>query len=76
MTDLERILKHATLAVHDNEVSSMVILMVNTKGEPEAHIVVSTNAADVFAMNAALDMFKIEMHKVMQQAVEQMKDRE
>lgn len=75
MSDIDQILKHAQLAHFDNEVTSMVILMV-VKGEPEAHMAVRTNSEDVFAMNAAVDMFKTEMLIMMKQATQSMKDRE
>lgn len=73
MTDIDHILKHAQLAHFDNEVTSMVILMV-VKGQPEAHIAIRTD--DVFPMNGAVDMFKTEMLIMMKSATEDMKDRE
>lgn len=73
MSDIDEILKHAQLANFDNEVSSMVILMI-AKGEPEAHITISTK--DVFAMNASVDMFKMEMYKLMAASVENKGKRE
>lgn len=73
MTDIDQVLKHAQLAHFDNEVTSMVILMV-VKGEPEVHLaIVST---DVFVMNGAVDMFKTEMQIMMKAATQEMKDRE
>lgn len=73
MTDIDQILKHAQLAHFDNEVTSMVILMV-CKGEPEAHIAINTK--DVFAMNASIDMFKMEMYKLMSASIENKGKRE
>lgn len=72
MTDIDQVLKHAQLAHFDNEVTSMVILMV-VKGEPEAHIAIKYT--DVFIMNGAVDMFKTEMQIMMKAATQEMKDR-
>lgn len=74
MTEIDHVLKHAQLAHFDNEVSSMIILMV-IKGEPELHIALNTNAAEVFAMNAAVDMMKLEMNKLMHECMHKMQDR-
>lgn len=73
MTDIDKILKHAQLAHFDNECSSMVILMI-CKGDPEAHIAINTK--DVFAMNASVDMFKMEMYKLMAASVAEKGKRE
>lgn len=73
MTDIEHILKHAQLAHFDNECTSMVILMV-CNGDPEAHLAIAPK--DVFAMNAAIDMFKTEMLIMMKQATQDKKDRQ
>jgi len=71
--DNDKILKHAQLANFDNEVSSMVILMV-VKGVPEVHM--SINSNDTFLMNGSIDMFKTEMQIMMKAATQEMKDRE
>lgn len=74
MTEIDQVLKHAVLASHDGEATSMVILMV-VNGEPEAHIAIADSAVDVFAMNGACDMLKTEMLIAMKQATQNMKDR-
>lgn len=61
MTDhlLEQVLKHATIANFDGELSSMVVLMV-TKGKvPEMHLAI--NSLDVHQMNTAVDLLKLEL---------------
>ena len=73
MTDIDNILKHATLANHDLECSSMVILMVTTTG-PEAHMAIAPK--DTFTMNGAVDMMKTEMIKLMYECTHGMKPRE
>ena len=75
MSEIDDVLKHAQLAHFDNEVSSMVILMV-VKGEPEAHMAITQKAEDVFAMNAAIDMFKGEMLGLMSQSIRKKEDRQ
>lgn len=72
MTDIEQVIKHAVMAHHDNECTSVVILMV-VKGEPEAHIAIAP--ADVFQMNGAVDMFKTEMIKLMHECTVPKEDR-
>ena len=56
---LEEVLKHATIANHDNELSSMVVLMVTKEGVPETHLAVASN--DIHVMNTATDMLKMEL---------------
>lgn len=73
MTDITNVLKQAQLAHFDNEVTSIVILMV-VKGDPEAHIAIAPN--DVFKMNGAIDMFKTEMMILLKQATKDSKGRE
>lgn len=73
MNEIDKILKHAQLAHFDNEVTSMVILMV-VKGVPEAHMTIRSD--DVFIMNGSVDMFKTEMQIMMKAATQEMKDRE
>lgn len=73
MTDLEKVLQHAQLAHFDNELTSFVILMVTKEG-PELHMAIAPQ--DRYSMNATLDMFKIELLKVMQDGVEERKQRE
>ncbi len=71
--DIDQVLKHAQLAHFDNEVTSMVILMV-VKGRPECHLAIRSD--DVFLMNGSVDMFKTEMQIMMKAATQEMKDRE
>ena len=71
--DIDKILKHAQLAHFDNEVTSMVILMI-VKGQPEVHMAINSN--DIFIMNGSVDMFKTEMQIMMKAATQEMKDRE
>ncbi len=73
MSDLDQVLKHASLTHFDNEVTSMVILMV-VKGAPEVHLAIKST--DVFIMNGSVDMFKTEMQIMMKAATQEMKDRE
>jgi hypothetical protein len=73
MNDLSEVLKHANLAHFDNELTSFVIVMI-AKGDPEVHMAISSD--DVYAMNAALDMFKVEMLKIMNARAEERKPRE
>lgn len=71
--DIDQVLKHAQLAHFDNEVTSMVVLMV-VKGMPEVHMAIKSD--DVFLMNGSVDMFKTEMQIMMKAATQHMKDRE
>lgn len=73
MTELDEVLRHAQMAHFDNELSSFVIIMI-AKGDPEVHLAITPN--DRYAINAALDMFKLEMLKILQDGVEQRKSRE
>lgn len=43
------------------------------KGDPEVHMAISSD--DAYAMNAALDMFKIEMLKILNARAEERKPR-
>jgi hypothetical protein len=74
MTELSEVLKHAQLAHFDNELTSFVVLMIVGKQEPELHMAVSQD--DAYAMNAVVDMLKIEMLKVMTARAEERKQRE
>lgn len=74
MTELADVLKHAQLAHFDNELTSFVVLMIVGKQEPELHMAV--NQDDAYAMNAVVDMLKVEMLKVMTARVEERKQRE
>lgn len=75
MTDLEKVLQHAQLAHFDNELTSFVILMITNKNqEPELHMAVSQT--DAYAMNAVVDMLKVEMLKIMTARTEERKQRE
>lgn len=73
MTELDEVLKHAQLAHFDNELSSFAIVMVLKNQEPEIHLAVSTD--DVYPMNGAVDMLKVEMLKVMNARSEERKPR-
>ena len=72
MSEIDQVLKHAQLAHFDNEVSSMVVLMV-VKGEPEVHLAI--DGKDLFAINANVDMLKTELIILMKQATQERKDR-
>jgi hypothetical protein len=72
MTEIDQVLKHAQLAHFDNEVSSMVVLMV-VKGEPEVHMAI--NGKDLMAVNGSVDMFKTELLILMKQATHDREDR-
>jgi hypothetical protein len=72
MAEIDEVLKHAQLAHFDNEVSSMVILMI-VKGEPEVHMAI--NGKDLMAVNANVDMIKTELLILMKQATKDREDR-
>jgi len=72
MAEIDEVLKHAQLAHFDNEVSSMVILMI-VKGEPEVHMAI--NGKDLMAINANVDMIKTELLILMKQATKDREDR-
>jgi len=72
MSDIDHVLKHAQLAHFDNEVSSMVILMI-VKGEPEVHMAI--DGKDLMAVNANVDMLKTELLILMKQATQEKGDR-
>jgi len=75
MTDLSDVIKHAVMASHDGELSSIVVLMV-TKGiqEPEVHMALST--ADLHHMNTSVDLLKLEILRLITAGTETKKDRE
>lgn len=70
---LDEVLKHATLANHDDELSSMVVLMVTKGREPEMHMAVAQH--DIHQMNTATDMLKMELLRMVSYNSEQSKDR-
>lgn len=72
MTDIDHVLKHAQLAHFDNEVSSMVVLMI-VKGEPEVHMAI--DGKDLLTINGSVDMFKTELLILMKQATQDKEDR-
>lgn len=72
MSDIDHALKHAQLAHFDNEVSSMVILMI-VNGEPEVHMAI--DGKDLLAINGSVDMFKTELLILMKQATQNKGDR-
>ena len=56
---LEQVIKHAVIANHDSELSSMVVLMVTKGKQPETHLAIDYK--DVHEMNTAVDLLKIEL---------------
>lgn len=72
MTEIDRVLKHAQLAHFDNEVSSVVVLMI-VKGEPEVHMAI--DGKDLMVINANVDMLKTELLILMKQATQEKGDR-
>lgn len=74
MIELEQAIRHAVIANHDNELSSIVILMTCKNKEPELHMAIHSD--DLYNINAATDMFKIELLKLMTTRAQQRKDRE
>jgi hypothetical protein len=75
MTKMDDVIKHAVMASHDDELSSIIILMV-TKGskEPEVHMALSTE--DLHHMNTSVDLLKLEVLRLMTAGTEIKKDRE
>lgn len=73
MTEIDQVLKHAQLAHFDNEVSSMIVLMI-VKGEPEVHLAIDVK--DLFAINANVDMLKTELLILMKQTTQEKGQRE
>lgn len=74
MIELEQVIRHATMANFDNELSSIVVIMTCKNKEPELHMAISSD--DLYNINAATDMFKIELLKLMTARAQQKKDRE
>lgn len=72
--DLDAAIRHAVMANHDGELKSICILMLVGDNEPEIHMAVSTD--DVFFMNGAVDMLKVEMLKLLTMRAEKRKPRE
>ena len=72
MSQIDDVLKHAQLAHFDNEVSSVVVLMI-VKGEPEVHMAI--DGKDLMAINANVDMLKTELLILMKQATQEKGDR-
>ena len=56
---LEEVLKHATIANFDGELSSMVVLMVTKGKSPETHLAINSN--DINELNTATDLLKLEL---------------
>lgn len=73
MTEIDRVLKHAQLAHFDNEVSSMIVLMV-VKGDPEVHMAI--DGKDLHIVNSNVDMLKTELLILMKKSTQERKDRE
>lgn len=71
--EVDEVIKHAVMASHDGEIKSIAIVMI-ANGDPEVHMAVCQD--DAFAMNAAADMFKVEMLKLMNSRSENKKARE
>lgn len=76
MTDrlLEEVLKHATIANHDGELSSMVVLMVTKGNVPEVHMAVDW--PDMHQMNTAVDLLKVELLRMITSQTEKGVNRE
>lgn len=74
MTDLNDVIKHAVMANHDGELSSLVVLMVTKSNEPEIHMAISS--PDLHEMNTACDMLKMEVLRLIVAGSEIKKDRE
>lgn len=68
--EVDEVIKHAVMAAHDREIRSIAIVMI-AKGNaetgcethPEVHMAVCSD--DVWIMNGAADMFKLEMTKML-----------
>lgn len=71
--EVDEVIRHAVMAAHDREIKSIAIVMI-AKGDPEVHMAVCQD--DVFGMNAAADMFKVEMLKLMNSRAEDKKRRD
>lgn len=71
--EVDEVIQHAVLAAHDREIRSIAIVMI-AKGDPEVHMAICQD--DAFAMNAAADMFKVEMLKLLNSRAENKKPRE
>lgn len=56
---LEEVIKHAAIANHDGELTSMVVLMVTKEGVPETHL--GIDYKDLHQMNTAVDLLKLEI---------------
>lgn len=65
---LEEVVKHAAIANHDNELSSMIVLMVTKEGVPETHL--ALDYKDLHQMNTAVDLLKLEILRMMNANVE------
>ena len=72
MSQINEVLKHATLAVHDIECTSLVVLMV-CNGEPEMHMAVVS--PDIHKMNSSVDLAKMEMLRMITGGAENKEDR-
>ncbi len=72
MNRLDEVLKHATLAVHDVECTSLIVLMV-CNGEPELHLAVSS--PDIHKMNTSIDLAKLELFKLINDNTEEKGER-
>jgi hypothetical protein len=72
LSDIDHVLKHAQLAHFDNEVSSMIVLMI-VRGEPEVHMAI--DGKDLHVINSNVDMLKTELLILMKKATQEKGDR-
>jgi hypothetical protein len=71
--EVDEVIRHAVMAAHDREIRSIAIVMI-AKGDPEVHMAIAQD--NVYEMNAAADMFKVEMLKLMNSRAENKKQRD
>lgn len=71
--EVEDAIRHAVMASHDGEIKSIAFVMI-ANGEPEVHMAIHSD--DVYLMNAATDLLKVEMLKLMAARSESKKARE
>lgn len=73
LKEIDEVIHHAVMAAHDREIRSICVIMI-ANGDPEVHMAIAQD--DVFPMNAAADMFKVEMLKLMASRAENKKRRD
>lgn len=72
MAEIDQVLKHAQLAHFDNEVTSMIVLMV-VRGEPEVHMAIKGD--DLHILNTNIDILKTEVLGLIRAATKNIDDR-